>query len=71
VVVGGIPISGGRGGIVNVVIGALIYTMVGFIITVSNISTFLVPLFTGAILVLVVAASSLVSLLANRRAVRG
>jgi hypothetical protein len=43
--------------------------MVGFIITVSNISTFLVPLFTGAILVLVVAASSLVSLLANRRAV--
>jgi len=70
-VVGGIPISGGRGGIVNVVIGALIYTMVGFIITVSNISTFLVPLFTGAILVLVVAAGGLVSLLASRRAVRG
>jgi ribose transport system permease protein len=70
VVVGGIPISGGRGGIVNVLIGALIYTMVGFIITVSNISTFLDPLFTGAILLMVVAVSSLVSLLANRRAVR-
>jgi ribose/xylose/arabinose/galactoside ABC-type transport system permease subunit len=49
----------------------LIYTMVGFIITVSNVSTFLVPFFTGAILLLVVAVSSLVSLLANRRAVRG
>ncbi len=71
VVVGGIPITGGRGGMVNVVIGALIYTMVGFIITVSNVSTFLVPFFTGAILLLVVAISSLVSLLANRRAVRG
>ena len=32
---------------VNVVIGALIYTMVGFIITVSDVSTFLDPLFTG------------------------
>jgi len=49
----------------------LIYTMVGFIITVSNISTFLDPLFTGLILLMVVAISSLVSLLANRRAVRG
>jgi ribose transport system permease protein len=67
VVVGGIPISGGRGGVLNVVIGAVIYTMVGFIITVSNVSTFLNPLFTGAILLFVVAISSVVSLLANRR----
>jgi ribose transport system permease protein len=67
VVVGGIPISGGRGGILNVVIGALIYTMVAFIITVSGISTFLDPLFTGAILLLVVAVSAVVTRLAARR----
>lgn len=70
VVVGGIPISGGRGGIVNVVIGAVIYTMVTFVITVSNVSTFLDPLFIGAILLVVVAVSSLASVLANRRASR-
>jgi ribose transport system permease protein len=68
VVVGGVPISGGRGGVINVVIGAVIYTMVTFVITVSNVSTFLDPLFIGVILLVVVAVSSVVSLVSNRRA---
>ena len=67
VVVGGIPISGGRGSIVNVIIGALIYTAVGYIITVSYVSPFLQPLLTGVILIGVVALSSLLSLVATRR----
>jgi ribose transport system permease protein len=67
VVVGGIPIAGGRGSIVNVIIGALIYTAVGYIITVSYVSPFLGPFLTGVILVCVVALSSLVSLVAARK----
>src|SRR4029077_19397260 len=67
VVVGGIPISGGRGSIVNVIIGALIYTAVGFIITVSYVSPFLGPLLTGLILIGVVALSSLVSFAPTRK----
>jgi ribose transport system permease protein len=67
VVVGGIPISGGRGSIINVIIGALIYAAVGYIITVSYVSPFLAPFFTGVILVGVVALSSLVSLFAARK----
>jgi ribose transport system permease protein len=67
VVVGGIPITGGRGSIVNVIVGALIYAAVGYIITVSYVSPFLGPLFTGVILIAVVAISSLVSMAATRR----
>jgi ribose transport system permease protein len=70
VVVGGVLVSGGRGGIGNVVIGALIYTMVEFIITVSNLSGYLDPLFTGAILLFVVAIGALVRLLVDRRTSR-
>jgi ribose transport system permease protein len=67
VVVGGIPISGGRGSIVNVIIGSLIYAAVGYIVTVSYVSPFLGPLFTGVILIAVVAISSLVSMATARK----
>ncbi len=67
VVVGGIPITGGRGSIINVIVGALIYAAVGYIITVSYVSPFLAPFFTGVILIAVVAISSLVSIAASRR----
>ena len=66
VVVGGIAISGGRGSIINAIIGALIYSAVGFIITVSYVSPFLAPFFTGVILIGVVVLSSLVAFLATR-----
>jgi ribose transport system permease protein len=67
VVVGGIAISGGRGSILNAIIGALIYSAVGFIITVSYVSPFLAPFLTGVILVAVVVLSSLIGLYTTRR----
>lgn len=59
VVIGGTPITGGRGGIARSAVGACIFIVVQDVIFAANVSSFLTPLVTGLILLAVVTISVL------------
>lgn len=58
-VIGGISLSGGRGGLAGTVVGAFILTVIGNLVFVLDISSYWQPIASGLILLAAVLASSL------------
>ena len=58
VVIGGVPLSGGRGTAVGVATGALILTITGSLLYFANISSFYQSVIDGVILLAVVGSSA-------------
>jgi ribose transport system permease protein len=70
-VVGGIALSGGRGGVFSALVGALIISFVSKIIFFANIPNAFQPLFGGLIVILALAGSQLFALSGKRSAEAG
>ena len=60
VILGGVSVWGGRGSILGVVLAALVFGLVTFGLGLMNIPGIVMSIFTGALLILVVAAPALV-----------
>jgi ribose transport system permease protein len=59
VVLGGVPLIGGRGTVIGVVMGALILTIIGSLLYFANLSSFYQSLFNGIILIVVVSLGTI------------
>jgi ribose transport system permease protein len=60
VVIGGVSLTGGRGGLVGTILGVVILNFIGDVVFLLQLPSYWQPVATGLILVLVVVASSLV-----------
>jgi ribose transport system permease protein len=65
-VIGGISLFGGRGGLIGTVIGTFIFTIIGNLVFVLNVSSYWQPIVSGLILLVAVLASSLAEKSARR-----
>jgi ribose transport system permease protein len=65
-VIGGISLFGGRGGLVGTAIGAYIFTIIGNLVFVLNVSSYWQSIISGLILLVAVLASSLAEKSARR-----
>jgi ribose transport system permease protein len=65
-VIGGISLSGGRGGLSGTIIGALVLTIIGNLVFVLSVSSYWQPIVSGLILLTAVLASSLAERSARR-----
>ena len=70
VVIGGVPLSGGRGTAVGVVMGALILTITGSLLYFANVSSFYQSIIDGAILLAIVGSGATRDWLRSITAVR-
>ena len=59
VILGGVSVWGGKGSIVGVVLAALVFGLVTFGLGLMNIPGIVMSIFTGALLILVVAVPAL------------
>ncbi|CCV07151.1 Inner-membrane translocator [Mesorhizobium metallidurans STM 2683] len=67
VALGGVSLAGGRGGVAGAAIGAIDIFLLQSVLTTFNVSTFVLQIAYGAILVLAVMLTALQERLANRR----
>jgi rhamnose transport system permease protein len=68
VILGGVSVWGGKGSIIGVVLAALVFGLVTFGLGLMNIPGIVMSIFTGALLILVVAIPALLNRLGTKRA---
>jgi ribose transport system permease protein len=68
-VIGGVSLFGGRGGLIETIVGAFIITIIGNLVFVLSVSSYWQPIAYGVILLVAVLASSIAEKSARRNPV--